>query len=63
MKVGLITPQGWKMEYEGWDPAEAWANTVELARQADELVRRKDWASNPCGPSTTSPRCPSPPTR
>ena len=37
MKVGVIAPQGWKMEYEGWDPADAWANTVELAKQAEAL--------------------------
>jgi F420-dependent oxidoreductase-like protein len=44
MKVGLITPQGWKMEYEGWDPAEAWARTVELAKQAEELGFESLWA-------------------
>jgi F420-dependent oxidoreductase-like protein len=44
MKVGLITPQGWKMEYAGWDPAEAWARTVELARQAEELGFESLWA-------------------
>ena len=40
MKGGLISPQGWKMEYAGWDPAEAWARTVELVlsdRWRDEL--------------------------
>ena len=31
MKVGLMVPQGWKGEYDGWDPATAWARTVELA--------------------------------
>ena len=44
MKVGLITPQGWKLEYKGWDPAEAWANTVALARQAEELGFESLWA-------------------
>ena len=44
MKVGLITPQGWKLEYEGWDPAKAWANTVELARQAEDLGFESLWA-------------------
>lgn len=43
MKVGLITPQGWKLEYKGWDPATAWANTVELARQAEELGFESLW--------------------
>jgi F420-dependent oxidoreductase-like protein len=44
MKVGLITPQGWKLEYKGWDPAAAWANTVALARQAEELGFESLWA-------------------
>ena len=43
MKVGLITPQGWKLEYKGWDPAAAWANTVELAKQAEELGFESLW--------------------
>ncbi len=43
MKVGLISPQGWKMEYEGWDPAAAWARTVELAVQAEELGFESLW--------------------
>ena len=44
MKVGLITPQGWKLEYKGWDHAEAWANTVDLAKQAEELGFESLWA-------------------
>jgi F420-dependent oxidoreductase-like protein len=44
MKVGLSTPQGWKMEYEGWDPAQAWTRTVELAKQAEELGFESLWA-------------------
>ena len=44
MKVGLITPQGWKLEYKGWDPAKAWANTVELAKQAEDLGFESLWA-------------------
>jgi len=43
MKVGLISPQGWKMEYAGWDPAEAWSRTVELARQAEALGFESLW--------------------
>ena len=37
MQVGLMAPQGWKREYDGWQPAEAWARTVALARQAENL--------------------------
>ena len=32
MQVGVLVPQGWKHEYDGWDPARAWARTLELAR-------------------------------
>ena len=39
MRVGLMAPQGWKGEYDGWDPAEAWQRTIELAGQAEELGR------------------------
>jgi F420-dependent oxidoreductase-like protein len=43
MQVGVLIPQGWKGEYEGWDPAAAWARTVELARQAEELGFESEW--------------------
>jgi F420-dependent oxidoreductase-like protein len=44
MKVGLMAPQGWKHEYDGWDPAAAWARTVELAKQAEALGFESLWA-------------------
>ncbi len=44
MKVGLMAPQGWKREYDGWDPAAAWARTVELARHAEALGFESLWA-------------------
>ena len=44
MKVGLMVPQGWKGEYDGWDPATAWARTVELAVQAEALGFESLWA-------------------
>ena len=43
MQVGLMAPQGWKGEYDGWDPAAAWARTVELATQAEELGFESLW--------------------
>jgi F420-dependent oxidoreductase-like protein len=43
MHVGLLAPQGWKGDYDGWPPAEAWARTVELARQAEELGFESLW--------------------
>ena len=44
MQVGLMAPQGWKGEYDGWDPADAWSRTVELARQAEALGFESLWA-------------------
>jgi F420-dependent oxidoreductase-like protein len=43
MKVGVIAPQGWKHEYDGWDPAAAWRRTLELAAQAEELGFESLW--------------------
>jgi F420-dependent oxidoreductase-like protein len=43
MQVGLMAPQGWKHEYDGWDPAEAWARTIELAGQAEDLGFESLW--------------------
>ena len=43
MQVGLMAPQGWKGEYDGWRAADAWARTVELARQADRLGFESLW--------------------
>ena len=43
MQVGLMSPQGWKGEYDGWDPAEAWARTVQLAHQAEGLGFESLW--------------------
>jgi len=43
VKVGVLTPQGWKHEYDGWDPADAWGRTVELTRQAEALGFESVW--------------------
>ncbi len=43
MKVGVIVPQGWVGEYDGWDPRRAWARTVEVARQAERLGFESVW--------------------
>jgi F420-dependent oxidoreductase-like protein len=43
MKVGLMAPQGWKGEYDGWRPDEAWQRTVDLARQAEALGFESLW--------------------
>jgi F420-dependent oxidoreductase-like protein len=43
MQVGLMAPQGWKGEYDGWQPKEAWARTLELAAHADALGFESLW--------------------
>jgi F420-dependent oxidoreductase-like protein len=43
MKLGVIVPQGWTGEYDGWDAEPAWARTVEVAQQADRLGFESIW--------------------
>jgi F420-dependent oxidoreductase-like protein len=43
MKIGIVLPQGWVLEYAGWEPARAWARTVALARQAELLGFDSVW--------------------
>jgi F420-dependent oxidoreductase-like protein len=43
MQVGLLVPQGWKGEYNGWKPQDAWARTIELATQAETLGFESLW--------------------
>jgi F420-dependent oxidoreductase-like protein len=43
MKLGVIVPQGWNGEYDGWDPVEAWKRTVDVAQQADRLGFESIW--------------------
>lgn len=43
MKVGVIVPQGWTGEYDGWDGARAWARMQEVARQAEALGFESIW--------------------
>ncbi len=43
MKLGVIVPQGWTGEYDGWEPERAWARTVEVARQAEALGFESIW--------------------
>jgi F420-dependent oxidoreductase-like protein len=43
VQVGLLIPQGWKGEYDGWDPADAWARTVDLAQHAEDLGFESAW--------------------
>jgi alkanesulfonate monooxygenase SsuD/methylene tetrahydromethanopterin reductase-like flavin-dependent oxidoreductase (luciferase family) len=37
LQVGVFVPQGWKLEYTGWNGPDAWARSVELAHLAESL--------------------------
>jgi F420-dependent oxidoreductase-like protein len=41
--IGIIVPQGWTGEYDGWEPQRAWARTVAVARQAERLGFESLW--------------------
>ena len=43
MKVGVIVPQGWQGEYDGWDSVDAWRRTVAVAHQAERLGFESIW--------------------
>jgi F420-dependent oxidoreductase-like protein len=43
MRVGIIVPQGWTGEYDGWDPTRAWARTVAVAHEAELLGFDSVW--------------------
>ena len=43
MRVGIIVPQGWTGEYDGWDPARAWSRTVATAHEAEALGFDSIW--------------------
>jgi F420-dependent oxidoreductase-like protein len=43
MDVGVLIPQGWTGEYDGWEADRAWKRTAWLARQADALGFESIW--------------------
>jgi len=43
VKVGVVVPQGWTGEYDGWEPAAAWARTVAVAKEAERLGFESIW--------------------
>ncbi len=43
MRVGILAPQGWTGEYDGWEPARAWARTVAVAHEAETLGFDSVW--------------------
>ena len=43
MKIGIVVPQGWVLEYRGWGSTAAWDRTVAVARQAEHLGFESIW--------------------
>ncbi len=43
MRLGVVVPQGWVGEYDGWAPLDAWRRTTQVAQQADRLGFESIW--------------------
>ncbi|MFL5715092.1 MAG: TIGR03560 family F420-dependent LLM class oxidoreductase [Chloroflexota bacterium] len=43
MRVGIIVPQGWTGEYQGFEAAAAWNRSLEIARKAEDLGFESAW--------------------
>jgi F420-dependent oxidoreductase-like protein len=43
MRIGVIVPQGWVGEYNGWNATDAWARTRDVAGQAEALGFESIW--------------------
>ena len=43
MHVGLMIPQGWKGEYDGWEPRAAWSRSLACAADAERLGFESIW--------------------
>ena len=43
MDVGVVVPQGWTGEYDGWDPRRAWERTIAVAQLAERLGFESVW--------------------
>jgi len=43
LRVGVFVPQGWKLEFAGWEAAAAWERAVELACMAEALGYHHLW--------------------
>jgi F420-dependent oxidoreductase-like protein len=44
LEIGIIVPQGWTGEFDGWDASAAWARTIAVAQQAERLGFESIWA-------------------
>ena len=43
MKLGVIVPQGWTGDFDGWELERAWARTVAVAQQAERIGAESIW--------------------
>ena len=43
MDIGVVVPQGWTGEFDGWEAGAAWARTVQVAQQAERLGFESIW--------------------
>ncbi len=43
MDIGVVVPQGWTGEYDGWDARRAWERTLAITRQAERLGFESVW--------------------
>ena len=43
MEIGVVVPQGWTGEYDGWDPRRAWERSLAVTRQAERLGFESAW--------------------
>lgn len=43
MEIGVVVPQGWSGEYDGWEPRRAWERTLGLTQQAERLGFESAW--------------------
>jgi F420-dependent oxidoreductase-like protein len=43
VNIGVIVPQGWTGEYDGWNPADAWARTRDVSWLAESLGFESIW--------------------
>src|SRR6202521_333953 len=43
MQIGVVVPQGWTGEYNGWDAGRAWGRTLAIPRLAEHLGFESVW--------------------
>jgi F420-dependent oxidoreductase-like protein len=43
VEIGVVVPQGWSGEYDGWEPRRAWERTLGLTQQAERLGFESAW--------------------